>query len=161
MKIALRWLAWREFDPDDLYALMRLRSAVFGVEQNCVFEEMDGLDPHCEHLLASGADGEIVGCLRWVPPGFKRPHSPSPAASCPVLGRLVTAPRVRGTGLGRRLMLEGIARCERGWPGVPIELSAQQHLQPFYASFGFAPLRAPYDEDGIVHVDMRRRGAAD
>lgn len=162
MSASLRWFAWREFDPDSLYSLMRLRSAVFVVEQNCVFLEMDGLDPRCEHLLAiDDDDGEAVGCLRLVPPGLKRPHSPAPAATCPVLGRLVTARSVRGSGLGRRLMLAGLARCESRWPGRSIQLSAQQHLQSFYASLGFEPLREPYDEDGILHLDMRRRGAVD
>lgn len=161
MSASLRWIAWRDFDPDSLYALMRLRSAVFVVEQACVFHEMDGLDPRCEHLIASDETGEILGCLRLVPPGLKRPHSPAPAAQGPGLGRLVTAQTARGTGLGRRLMAEGIARCERDFPGAAIQLSGQQHLQRFYGSLGFEAIREPYDEDGIPHVDMQRPGAVD
>ena len=160
MSVGLRWFDWNQFDPDLLYGLLRLRSAVFVVEQACVFHEMDGLDPRCSHLLATRLKGEVVGCLRLVPPRLKRPHSPAPAADCPVLGRLVTSETVRGTGLGRRLMLEGIAQCERLHPGQPIQLSAQRHLQDFYARLGFDALREPYDEDGILHVDMRRPGAA-
>lgn len=157
----LRWLEWNDFDPDTLYALLRLRSAVFVVEQACVFHDMDGLDPRCAHLLAfDEATGEVVGCLRQVPAGLKRPHTPSPAAPGPMLGRLVTAPRVRGTGLGRALMLEGIAQSERDHPGEDLYLSAQQRLQGFYESLGFRALREPYDEDGILHVDMCRRGRA-
>jgi len=161
MSVTLRWVVWNEFDPDVLYSLMRLRSAVFVVEQACVFHDMDGLDPRCEHLLAMDAKGEVVGCLRLVPPRLKRPHSPAPAAEGPSLGRLVTAQSERGTGLGRRLMAEGIARCERDFPGEAIQLSAQAHLQGFYFSFGFEAMREPYDEDGIPHVGMRRRGAMD
>ncbi len=159
MSWTLRWFAWNDFDPDSLYGLMRLRSAVFVVEQACIFHEMDGLDPRCAHLLAMQRDGEVVGCLRLLPPGLKRPHSPAPAADCPVLGRLVTAETGRGRGLGRRLMQEGLARCERTYPGQAVQLSAQQRLQGFYESLGFEVLRDPYDEDGILHVDMRRRGA--
>jgi ElaA protein len=159
--VQLRWLDWGQFDPDTLYALLRLRSAVFVVEQACVFHEMDGLDPRCVHLLAfEVSTGELVGCLRRVPAGLKRPHTPSPAAPGPMLGRLATAQRIRGTGLGRRLMREGIARCERDHPAQDVFLSAQQRLQDFYESFGFHRLRAPYDEDGIAHVDMRRPGRA-
>ena len=155
----LRWIEWRDFDPDTLYALLRLRSAVFVVEQACVFHEMDGLDPQCSHLLAFDSDsGEVIGCLRRVPAGLKRPHTPAPAAPGPTLGRLVTASAVRGTGLGRALMLEGIARCERDHPGRALFLSAQQRLQRFYESLGFEAIREPYDEDGILHIDMRRHG---
>ena len=161
MSVALRWVAWREFDPDLLYSVMRLRSAAFVVEQACVFLDMDGLDPSCEHLLATDPAGQVVGCLRLVPAGLRRPHTPAPAADCPALGRLVTARDHRATGLGRQLMIEGIARCERDHPGTAIQLSAQQHLQRFYESLGFVVMRAPYDEDGIPHVDMRRRGASD
>lgn len=155
----LRWIDWNDFDPDTLYALLRLRSAVFVVEQACVFQEMDGLDPQCAHLLAFDG-GEVVGCLRRVPPGLKRPHTPAPAYPGPMLGRLVTSSRVRGTGLGRILMVEGIARCERDHPGEDLFLSAQQRLQGFYESLGFRAIRAPYDEDGIPHIDMRRPGRA-
>lgn len=161
MSVDLRWVAWREFDPDLMYSLLRLRSAVFVVEQACVFHDMDGLDPFCDHLLALDGHRDVVGCLRRVPAGLKRPHTPAPAADCPALGRLVTSLPMRGSGLGRRLMVEGIARCEREQPGTTIQLSAQQHLQGFYESLGFAVLREPYDEDGIAHIDMRRRGATD
>jgi ElaA protein len=161
MSADLRWVVWKEFDPDTLYSLMRLRSAVFVVEQACVFHEMDGLDPRCAHLLSTDAQGDVVGCLRLVPPRLQRPHSVAPPADGPSLGRLVTAPSERGTGLGRRLMTEGIARCERDFPGAAIRLSAQQHLEPFYFSFGFETMGEPYDEDGILHVDMRREGARD
>lgn len=156
MSVTLRWFAWRELDPDTLYGLLRLRSEVFVVEQNCVFAEMDGIDPLCMHLCAFDEPDRIGACLRLAPPGVKRPHSPSPAAQGPALGRLVTRADLRGAGLARRLMHEGLARCERDFPGRPVFLSAQQHLERFYASMDFLRLREPYDEDGIAHVDMRR-----
>lgn len=152
----LEWFAWRDLDPDRLYGLLRLRSEVFVVEQRCVFAEMDGIDPLCGHLCAYDAQGQVGGCLRLVPPGVKRPHSDSPAADGPALGRLATRADLRGTGLGRRLMMAGLARCEQRYPGMPVFLSAQQHLEGFYASMGFVRLREPYDEDGIAHLDMRR-----
>jgi ElaA protein len=155
-RVTLAWYEWPAFDPDTLYALLRLRSEVFVVEQACVFAEMDGIDPACTHLLARDAQGQVAGCLRLVPPHLARPHSPSPPAEGPALGRLVTRQDQRGSGLGRRLMIEGLRECARRHPQLDQYLSAQQHLEGFYASLGFQRLRPPYDEDGIAHVDMRR-----
>ncbi|MGQ0619821.1 MAG: GNAT family N-acetyltransferase [Panacagrimonas sp.] len=161
MSVELKWFAWRELDPDTLYGLLRLRSDVFVVEQNCVFAEMDGIDPLCVHLCAFDGHRQIGACLRLVPPGVKRPHSASPIATGPALGRLVTRADLRGTGLGRRLMQDGLARCARDFHGLAVFLSAQRHLEPFYASMDFARVGEPYDEDGIAHVDMRRGPRAD
>lgn len=151
-----QWQAWAQLAPDTLYAFLKLRSDIFVVEQNCVFSEMDGLDPLCEHLCGHDGDGRLVAYLRLVPPGVKRPHSESPAAPGPALGRVVVHVSRRGGGLGRDLMLQGIGYCGARYGGRAIFLSAQQHLERFYASLGFARLGAPYLEDGIWHVDMRR-----
>ena len=67
---------------------------------------------------------------------------------------MLTVPPHRGTGLGRVVMREGIARTRAAWPGQPIRIAAQQRLEAFYASLGFRTVSAPYDEDGIAHVDM-------
>ena len=139
------WHAWAGLTPDVLYAFLRLRSAIFVVEQNCVFPEMDGRDPLCEHLCGWRGD-ELVAYLRLVPPGIRTPEV--------ALGRVVVAAGVRGTGLGRAAMREGLARCALRFPGQPVKVSAQAHLEPFYASLGFVTVGAPYDEDGILHVDM-------
>lgn len=141
------WHAWHELTPDVLYAFLRLRSAVFVVEQDCVFPDMDGRDPQCEHLCG-WSDGELVAYLRLVPPGVRTPEVS--------LGRVVTAPSVRGRGLGRAVMQEGLRRCAQRHPGQPITVSAQAHLENFYESLGFRTVGAPYDEDGILHVDMVR-----
>ena len=72
----------------------------------------------------------------------------------PSIGRVLTVPAHRGIGLGRTLMIEGIKRTRGIWPGRPIRVAARQRLEAFYASLGFRPVSAPYDEDGILHVDM-------
>ena len=145
--ISWRWHEWRDLTPDVLYALLRLRSAIFVVEQNCVFPDMDGRDPQCEHLCGwRGA--ELIGYLRLVPPGVRTPEVS--------IGRVVVARSARGLGLGREVMLQGLKRCAERHPGQPVKVSAQQHLEAFYASLGFARVGAPYDEDGIAHVDMIR-----
>jgi len=75
------------------------------------------------------------------------------------LGRVVTSPAARGTGLGRELVAQGIACAERLHPGHAIRIGAQAHLEAFYAGFGFRTVSAPYDEDGIPHIDMLRPAA--
>lgn len=146
---ALRWTwhDWATLTPDVLYAFLRLRSAIFVVEQDCVFPDMDGRDPQCEHLC--GWDGDTLAAyLRLVPPGARTPEV--------ALGRVVVAPPVRRTGLGRAAMIEGLARCAQLYPGQAVKVSAQQHLEKFYDSLGFVTVGTPYDEDGIMHVDMVR-----
>jgi ElaA protein len=140
------WYLWEDLSPDVLYAFLRLRSAIFVVEQDCVFPEMDGRDPQCEHLCGTDAAGALVAYLRLVAPGVRTPEV--------ALGRVVVARAARGTGLGRAVMREGLARCAQRYPGQPVKVSAQQHLEEFYRSLGFATVGAPYDEDGILHVDM-------
>jgi ElaA protein len=156
MTATFHWWRWSELGVDTLHAFLKLRSDIFVVEQNCVFSEMDGLDPLCEHLCAFDAESQLIAYLRLVPPGTARPHSPSPAAPGPALGRVVVDMRARGTGLGRELMRQGIRGCEQRYAGQAIFVSAQQHLEAFYGSLGFVRLAEPYLEDGIPHVDMRR-----
>lgn len=145
-----QWYGWADLTPDVLYAVLRLRSAIFVVEQDCVFPEMDGRDPQCEHLC--GWNGtELVAYLRLVPPAVRTKEVS--------LGRVVVARPARGTGLGRAVMREGLARCAQRYPGQPVKVSAQQHLERFYASLGFVTAGAPYDEDGIPHVDMVNLGS--
>jgi ElaA protein len=72
----------------------------------------------------------------------------------PAIGRVIAAPESRGTGLGRRLMQQGIQRCEVAWPGRGIRISAQAHLQRFYSSLGFMAVGEPYLEDDIPHLEM-------
>jgi ElaA protein len=72
------------------------------------------------------------------------------------LGRVLTAPSARGSGIGRKLLEQGIARAEALHPGHRFRIGAQQYLEKFYASFGFNTVTAPYDEDGIMHIDMVR-----
>jgi ElaA protein len=136
------------FTPAELYAVLAARQRVFVVEQQCVFLDADGYDAHAWHLLGwvdSGADG-LVAYLRVLDPGCKFEE--------PSIGRVLTLSPYRGVGLGRILMVEGIARTAQAWPGRPIRIAAQQRLEPFYASLGFRTASPPYDEDGILHVDM-------
>ncbi len=146
--IRWRWYPWRDLDVDTLHAIFKLRGEVFVVEQNCAYADVDGFDSQCDHLCGTTGQGHFLAYLRVLPPGVKYPQ--------PSIGRVVVAPNARKHGFARRAMLEAILRCNARFPGEPILVQAQQHLQRFYASLGFEAIGAPYVEDGIPHVDMRR-----
>lgn len=127
----------------ELYAITNLRERVFVVEQSCAYVDADGADPSCKHLWAERG-GAIAAYLRIVPAGLKFTEVS--------IGRVITAPQARGTGLGRELMKRGIAEAGN----VPIRIGAQAHLSNWYAEFGFARASDVYWEDNIAHVEMLR-----
>jgi ElaA protein len=141
------WSRFPDLGVDDLYDSLQLRSRVFVLEQG-PYLDADGLDREAWHLLGRDGRGALVAYLRVVDPG-RRFDEPS-------IGRVVLAPERRGQGAGRALMLEGLAGCERLWPGQGNRISAQLHLERFYASLGYARVGEPYDEDDIPHLQMLR-----
>lgn len=140
------WQRFTALDAASLYAVLELRQAVFVLEQQCLYPDIDGRDEDCFHLLGRDAAGRLVAYLRTVPPGGSYAE--------PSLGRIVTAADARGGGIGRALVLEGIARTRAEYPGQAIRISAQCYLEQFYQSLGFATVGQPYDEDGIPHIEM-------
>ena len=140
---------WHEVSRDDLYAIAVVRSRVFVVEQTCPYLDLDGHDQEAWHLWA-GTVPAVTAYLRLLPPGSKYVE--------PSLGRIVTAPEARKTGLGRALVAEGLRRAEALWGPVPVRIGAQRYLERFYGEFGFVPASAEYDEDGIPHIEMVRTG---
>lgn len=137
--------AFGELTPRQIHDVYRLRVQVFIVEQNCVFQDVDGVDPQCFHLLGYSS-GDLVAYARLLPAGVKFDE--------PSIGRVITAPSVRRTGLGRVLMREAMMRARELWPGQPLRIGAQAHLERFYNEFGFTKSGDPYDEDGIIHIEM-------
>ncbi|MBM3388663.1 MAG: GNAT family N-acetyltransferase [Betaproteobacteria bacterium] len=144
----LRWTRGRlqELDPLDVYDLLALRSEVFVVEQTCIFQDADGVDKQAHHLLGRDARGLLRAGLRIVDPGVKYPE--------PSIGRVITAPTVRRSGVGRELMGQGIQYCRDLWPRHGVRISAQARLERFYRDFGFQIVSDPYLEDDIPHVEM-------
>jgi ElaA protein len=145
-------LTWRCLPFDalharTLYALLQLRTEVFVVEQNCVFQDMDGADEQCFHLLGESARG-LEAYARLVPAGLKYTEAS--------IGRVVTLPAARGGGLGHALMSEAVRALVSLWGAQPIRIGAQAHLQAFYGQHGFAPAGPIYIEDGIDHIEMVR-----
>jgi ElaA protein len=140
-----RFARFDELSPRELYDILQLRTEVFVMEQDCVFQDMDGVDAEGWHLFAREG-GRVVAYCRFLGAGVKFAE--------PSIGRVVTAMPVRGTGLGRVLMVEAIRRGRELWPGAAIRIGAQQRLERFYQSLGFVTDSAPYDEDGIPHLEM-------
>lgn len=147
MGLSWDWLPFDALTPRQVHDLLALRQRVFIVEQSCPYQDADGADPRCWHGLGL-QDGVLVATARLVPPGLKFVE--------PAIGRVVTAPEVRRTGVGRELMNEAIAQVRRLFPGQPIRVGAQRYLEKFYGSLGFVPAGEPYDEDGIPHIEMLR-----
>jgi ElaA protein len=145
----MRWVlkTFQALTPDELYALLRLRSAVFVVEQTCAFQDLDDKDQSSYHLLGY-LDNELVAYTRLVPPGISYT-----AAS---IGRVVTSPTQRQKGFGKELMQLSIDHCQRLFASSTIVIGAQCYLEDFYRSFGFIPSGEIYLEDGIEHIEMTR-----
>jgi ElaA protein len=147
MKVAWRWLPFSQLSLREFHDVLQLRQAVFVVEQRCTYLDVDGLDLQCWHGF--GLEGDVVvASARILPPGLVSPM--------PSIGRVATALKVRGRGLGRELMQEALATTQRLYPGQSISISAQVYLKKFYSSLGFVARGADYDEDGIAHVKMIR-----
>ena len=142
------WLRFADLGVDDLYDALALRSRVFVVEQHCAYLDADGLDRGSWHLLGRDDAAHLAAYVRVVDPGLKYEE--------PSIGRVVTAPEARGSGLGRALMAEAIRRCEGAWPQRAIRIGAQAHLERFYGEFGFVTVGEPYMEDDIPHLEMLR-----
>ncbi len=148
--VQFRWVSFEALDLRELYAIMRLRQEVFVVEQHCNYLDADGLDDRSMHLLGT-LDGELVAYVRALPKGLAY-------AEYPAIGRVITAPAVRGKGLGRPLMREAMERLWETWGAGPIKLSAQAHLAEYYGSLGFSVCGEGYLEDEIPHVPMLHPG---
>nr|WP_067058451.1 GNAT family N-acetyltransferase [Mucilaginibacter sp. L294] len=139
---------FQQLNVNELYDLLRLRSEVFVLEQNCVFLDQDNKDQQCYHLLVF-ANGELAGYSRLVPAGLSYPEVS--------IGRVITAPAFRGKGFGRKVMELAIQNCRELFGPVDIRIGAQTYAQQFYASLGFVPEGDVYDEDGIDHIEMVRK----
>jgi ElaA protein len=133
--------------PEELYAILRLRSEVFVVEQNCVFLDLDNKDQSSYHLMG-WKEGILAAYTRLMPPGLSYPE--------PSIGRVVTSPSVRSMGIGKLLMEKSIEETERLFGRMPVKIGAQLYLKNFYNSLGFEQSSEVYDEDGIDHIEMIR-----
>jgi len=142
-----RLLAFDDLRVYELYEVLRLRSEVFVVEQQCLFHDMDGSDQHAMHLLGV-QHGELQAYARCFEAGVKFPEAS--------FGRVLTRPSARGHGLGHTLVEQAISAITQVWGPQAIRIGAQLQLADFYAKHGFADTGKHYQEDGIAHLEMLR-----
>jgi len=143
--IVWQWVDFDDLSPRQLYRVLALRQEIFAVEQDCVYQDCDGLDPGAAHLLAHEAE-VLVAYMRMI-----APRADEPAV---VMGRFATKRNARGRGLGKELVRRALAAAAARFPHRSVRISAQAHLQRFYEGFDFRVIGEPYLEDGIPHVAM-------
>lgn len=146
-QIAWRVETYAELSLDRLYAILAARAAVFVVEQDCPYQDLDGLDRFGLHVCAWHGE-QLLAYARVLPAGHRFAE--------PSIGRVLTVDAARRTGLGRELMRRSIDIAAGAFPGSGLRISAQQYLERFYAGFGFRTVSDPYPEDGIPHLEMVR-----
>jgi ElaA protein len=142
----------REFAALSLVELQHIyaaRQAVFVLEQQCFYADVDGLDEKAWHLAAWAPwqDGPLA-YARLFPPGVKYAEAS--------IGRVLTTQGSRGRGLGKELVRRAVAESDAVFDGAALRISAQAHLDLFYQAFGFNAVSGPYMEDGIPHIEMLR-----
>ena len=140
--------AFYELTVDELYAILRLRSDVFVVEQNCAFLDLDNCDQIAYHTMG-WLNGELVASTRLF--GVDKSYQGYQA-----IGRVVSSSKHRGLGIGKQLMTYSVLECERLFGKGPIKIGAQKYLMKFYSDFGFVSQNDLYVENRIEHEHMIR-----
>ncbi|MEO8254484.1 MAG: GNAT family N-acetyltransferase [Flavobacterium sp.] len=145
MEIVWHIKTFEALTVNELYAILKLRSEVFVVEQNCVYLDTDGKDPLALHVFGE-YDSKIVAYSRLFKPGISYDNAS--------IGRVVVSAEYRNKKWGKDLMLQSILAIENHFGVSQITISAQFYLKNFYESFGFVPSGEMYLEDEIPHIKM-------
>lgn len=143
MKIVIK--KFHELDTEELYQILKLRSDVFVVEQQCPYPDCDGKDRFAHHLFVE-QNNHIVGYLRILEKGQTFDQI--------AIGRIVVHEDYRGIGLARHMMNKALLFVDEYLHEKTVKISAQQYLIKFYESLGFRSISEGYVEDGIPHIDM-------
>lgn len=136
---------FNELSLSELYQVLQLRSEVFVVEQNCVYQDIDGKDEKALHVLGY-FDDKIVACCRLFKPGYYFDNAS--------IGRVVISPQYRDRKWGHDLMSTAIFGVKENYNTEIITISAQLYLKKFYEAHGFIQHGGQYLEDGIPHIKM-------
>ena len=137
---------FHSLSTSELYGLLRLRSEVFHVEQNCAYNDLDNRDQDSFHVFCLDKSGAMIAYARILPAGVSfREVS---------IGRVVTSGSARGEGLGKELMDQCMKNILSHFGKVPVRIGAQCYLKKFYEEFGFEVDSVEYMEDNIPHIEM-------
>ncbi len=143
--MAFQFKHFSELTTNELYEILRLRAEIFVVEQDCVYNDIDGHDKEAVHQFLI-KDDEIVAYARLLKPGNRfNDYS---------IGRVVVKESERGTGLGIQMIQEAKTYIRENWKADKIKISAQKYLRKFYEDLGFVIVTEEYLEDGIPHFGM-------
>ena len=134
---------FRQLTTDELYELLRVRSEVFVVEHNCVYQDLDGDDQQAIHLWLTLGD-KIVALARVCPAGTYMTEIS--------IGRVITT--IRGKGYGKQIMLHAIDAAKEYFGATLIDIEAQEYAKGFYESVGFKQSSDTFMLDGIPHIKM-------
>lgn len=148
MKLSWKISCFKELSVNELYELLQLRNEVFIVEQNCVYQDVDGKDQKAWHLMGTFND-KIIAYARLFGAGDYFEEAS--------IGRVVISPNFREKKIGHQLMIRAIAEIEKLFQEREITISAQLYLKRFYESHGFVVLGETYLEDDIPHIRMVRK----
>lgn len=146
--MVVKYKSFQELTIDELHDLMRLRSEVFVVEQDCVYQDIDGKDRKALHVLGF-YENELAAYSRCFQPGDYFEEA--------AIGRIVVDERFRDKGLGHQIVDASIEAIQKAYNTSRIKLSAQTYLIDFYTSHGFKATGEEYLEDGIPHIAMIKK----
>jgi len=143
MKIVLKH--FHELTIQELYNILQLRSEVFVVEQNCIYQDIDGKDQKAVHIFIKENKDVLA---------YSRVFNEGEYFENPSIGRVVVKKEKRGTELGKKIMMEGAKYIKETFTNKKIEISAQKYLKDFYSELGYEFTGNEYLEDGIPHIRM-------
>ena len=136
---------FHELTTQELYNILQLRSEVFVVEQNCIYQDIDGKDQKAAHIFIE-QNKDILA--------YSRIFDESEYFENPSIGRVVVKKEKRGKELGKKIMMEGAKYIKATFTNKKIEISAQKYLKDFYSELGYEFTGNEYLEDGIPHIRM-------
>lgn len=138
--------SFNELTLTELYDMLKLRCAVFVIEQNCNYQDMDDKDQMSYHLIGF-ENNKLVACARILPKGVSYDEVS--------IGRVMVDKSLRRTGAGKALMKLAIENAVKLYNATEIVISAQCYLEKFYGDFGFVSEGESYLDDDIPHIKMR------
>ena len=147
MELSFKIKRFNELSTTELYSVLQLRSEVFVVEQNCVYQDIDGKDEKAIHVLGYYKD-ELAAYSRLFSKGYYFDEAS--------IGRVVVSPKYRDKKFGHDLMRVSIEAIKEKFNEIKITISAQEYLKNFYESHGFIQTSEMYLEDDIPHIQMKR-----